>query len=178
MKDTRKIAVAAFITASAALFTQPASAFFGMMDDFFGGDDDDYYDRYGPYGYGGPYGGYGGPYGWGGPYRRRPLRLGRWPLRIRLGWRRSLRVRRPLRRRLLWRPGSGAIRPGCAPHPRINRSFPGGGAYRRPVLVSIDLSADLAAISSPALRESGIFQGKGTSPAPAAGSVDTARRDR
>ena len=36
MNDTRKLA-AAVITAGAALFTQPASAFFGMMDDFFGG---------------------------------------------------------------------------------------------------------------------------------------------
>jgi hypothetical protein len=37
---------------------------------WFGGDRDRYYDdyRYGPYGYGGPYGRYGGPYGWGGPY--------------------------------------------------------------------------------------------------------------
>ncbi len=164
MKDTRKIAVAAFITASAALFAQPASAFFGMMDDFFGGDDDHYYDRYGRYGYGGPYGGYGWPVRLGRPIWRRPLRLGRWPLRIRLGWWRSLRVRRPLRRRLLWRPGSGAIRAGCAPHPRVNRSFPGGGAYRRPVLVSTDLSADLAAISSPALARVRYLQGKGTKP--------------
>jgi hypothetical protein len=75
MKDTRKLA-AAFITASAAVFAQQASAGFPFFDKFFGGNDDDYYDRYGPYnryyggpwGYGGPYGWGGGPYGYGGPY--------------------------------------------------------------------------------------------------------------
>jgi len=68
MKNTRKIA-AALITVSAALFGQSVSAGFPFFDNFFGNNDDDYYDRYGRYGYGGPYGWGGGPYGWGGgPY--------------------------------------------------------------------------------------------------------------
>ena len=76
MNRSKLLSVTAAMTVGlgSLVTAQMAHAFnFGDMMNpsrWFGGDRDRYYDdyRYGPYGYGGPYGRYGGPYGWGGPY--------------------------------------------------------------------------------------------------------------